>query len=192
MEQWYTLYTEPNAEYLVTKALAQRQVHTYLPELEFPKKHPGRKPFFPCYLFARIDFNLVGLSTVWWTPGLRRVIAFGGEPTPVPDEVIQLIQQILAEIKQAGGWLAHSFHPGETVRITEGPFKDMVAIFDGPTRPARRVQVMLNLLGHARRLQIQPDNLAKATPEVEVLPPLSRGTRGKGRRIKGKSILESQ
>src|SRR5262245_12564300 len=114
MEHWYTLYTEPNAEYHVSKALAQRQIHNYLHELEFPKKRPGRKPFFPCYLFARIDFNLVGLSAIQWTPGLRRVVAFGGEPAPMPDEVIELIQQKLTEIEQAGGWLDHGFKPGET------------------------------------------------------------------------------
>ena len=125
MEQWYTLHTKPNTEYQVVQALTQHQIQTYLPEIELPKTRQGHKPFFPCYLFARIDFSLVGISFVQWMPGLRRVVAFGGVPTPIPDEVIKLIQHKLGEIEVAGGWPAPMFKPGETVYITDGPFKDM-------------------------------------------------------------------
>jgi transcriptional antiterminator RfaH len=185
MEKWYTLYTKPNAERQVAKALAQRHIHTYLPEIELPKTRQGRKPFFPCYLFARVDFSLVGISSLQWTPGLRRVVTFGDQPTPLPDEVIELIQHELSEIEAAGGWTAHAFKPGDAVLITSGPFQDMLAIFAGPTAPAQRVQVLLNILGHASRVKVEVDNLAKAPEEVEV-PPLirPRGTRGKGRKIK--------
>ncbi|NJN99131.1 MAG: hypothetical protein HC875_36080 [Anaerolineales bacterium] len=70
MEQWYTLYTNPNAEYQVVAALQQRQIETYLPELLSLKanKGKGKQPFFPCYLFARIDFEQGGFVTVRWTP----------------------------------------------------------------------------------------------------------------------------
>lgn len=192
MEKWYTLYTKPNAEHQVVKALAQRQIHTYFPEIEIPKTRQGRKPFFPCYLFVRVDLGVVGISSLQWTPGLRRVVAFGEQPAALPDEVIELIQRGLSEMEAAGAWTAHGFKPGDTVLITSGPFEDMLAIFAGPTTPARRVQVLLNILGHASRVQVEVNDLAKAPEAVEV-PPLvrSRGTRGKGRKIKYNKEVET-
>src|SRR5690606_12602820 len=126
MEKWYTLYTKPNVEYQVAKSLAQRNIHTYLPEIKLSN---GCKPFFPCYLFARVDLNLVGISALQWTPGMRRVVSFGEQPTPLPDEVIALTQQGLGDMEAAGNWSVHPFKPGDPVLITAGPFKDMFAIF---------------------------------------------------------------
>jgi transcriptional antiterminator RfaH len=184
MEQWYTLYTKPGAEYQVVKTLAQRQIHTYLPEIKLLKTQV-HKPFFPCYLFARVDLRLIGVSVLQWTPGLRRVVAFGDQPTPLPDKVVGLIQHKLSELEAAGDWSAHAFKPGDTVLITSGPFQDMLAIFAGPTTPTRRVQVLLNILGHASRVQVEVSDLAKAPMEAEVpIQKRSRGTRGQGRKIK--------
>jgi transcriptional antiterminator RfaH len=143
-KRWYTLYTKPNAEYQVANALQQRGVRTYLPEIELAKPQKGRKkkPFFPCYLFIKVDFESIGLGAVQWTPGLRRIVAFGDQPTPLPDDMIYLIRRRLGEIEAAGGWPAHPFRPGDTVRITEGPLRNMVAIFEGPTTPSQRVKVL--------------------------------------------------
>lgn len=188
MEQWYTLYTKPNAEYQVVTALQQRGVQTYLPEGEFHTTHRGRKrkPFFPCYLFIKVDFEIVGFSSVQWTPGLRYIVAFEDRPVPLPNEVIDLIRCKLGEIEAAGGWPVHSFRPGDVVRITDGPFHDMLAIFDGPTTPAQRVQVLLDILGRASRLQIDVTDLEKASPCAEVSESRRpRRTRGQGRRING-------
>src|SRR5262245_35288188 len=124
MEHWYVLHTKPKAEYQVVKALTQRRIHTYLPEIELPKTRQSHKPLFPSYLFARIDFSLVGISSIWQTAGLLRVVAFGGEPTPLPDEAIEFIRYQCGEIDAAGGLPAQTFKLGETIYITNGPFKD--------------------------------------------------------------------
>jgi transcriptional antiterminator RfaH len=173
MEQWYTLHTKPYAEYYVTAVLQQRGIETYLPEIESPKAPGERKkrPFFPCYLFIKVDFEAVGMSCVQWTLGLRRIVAFDDRPVPLPDEVIELIRCRLGEIQAAGGWPAHSFKPGDTVCITDGPFRDMLAIFDGPTTPARRVQVLLEILGRVSRMQIDVTDLEKVSPCAEVSVP---------------------
>jgi transcriptional antiterminator RfaH len=186
MEQWYTLHTKPNAEYQVATALRQRGLQTYLPELENvkPKQRRVKKPFFPCYLFMRVDFGEVGFSSVQWTPGLRRVVAFDHHPVPLPDEVIHLIRLRLGEIEARGGLPYHSFEPGETVRITNGPFRDMLAIFDRPTSSYERVQVLLHILGQASRLQLAVHDLEKTPCHAEA-PVLKRPrrSRGRGRRI---------
>ncbi len=187
MTHWYTLYTKPSAEYQVAESLRRRGVETYLPETETPKARRGRdrKPFFPCYVFIKVDFERVGLSRVQWTPGLRRIVAFDGQPAPLPDDVIDIIRRKLDGINTAGGWPAHNFQPGETVQITDGPLQGLQAIFEGPTTPAERVRVLLKFLGHDRCTWVNASELEK-TPSGAEAPAhkRSRGTRGRGRRIR--------
>jgi transcriptional antiterminator RfaH len=187
MEQWYTLYTKPNSEYQVANTLERRGIHTYLPEIEAPKtqRKSGRKPFFPCYLFTRVDFEKVGLSRVRWTPGLRRVVAFGEYPVPLPDEVIELIRRKLDMINATGGRPGHNFRPGETVRITNGPLQGLLAAFEGPSTPTERVQVLLGFLGHVSRAHVSVTDLQKVPAEAEApAPKRQRRSRGRGRPIR--------
>jgi transcriptional antiterminator RfaH len=192
MDQWYTLHTKPNAEYQVAGTLQQRNLQTYLPEIDTaqPKKGRLKKPFFPCYLFLRIDFENVGFSSVQWTPGLRRIVAFDHQPVTLPDEVINIIRRRLGELEVTGGWPGHTFKPGDPVRITAGPFRNMVAIFDRPTSSSERVQALLHILGQASRVQLATTDLEKASGQVELPPPVTkrpRRTRGRGRRINNAS-----
>jgi transcription antitermination factor NusG len=186
MEQWYTLHTKPNAEYQVAASLQQRGIITYLPEVRHSSAgKPARlMPFFPCYLFIKTDFNRIGLSSVRWTPGLRRVVIFDEQPVPLKDDLIDLIRQQVNATGHRGGCPTHGFKPGDPVRITDGPFKDQLAVFDGANTPDERVQVLLNILGHASRYQISVSALAKAPEQAEVaMPTRPRRTRGRGRRI---------
>jgi transcriptional antiterminator RfaH len=186
MKHWYAVHTKPNAEYQTATALQRRGVETYIPELESPNHRNGRdkKPFFPCYLFARVDFEVTCLSQLQWTPGLRRVVAFDDRPIPLEDETIHLIRRKLNGVCD-DGQLAHDFHPGEAVRISDGPMQGMMAIFEGPSSPAERVRVLLTFLGRARRAHVSTSDLEKAAPEdgASTLKRLRR-TRGRGRRIK--------
>jgi len=187
MEHWYTLYTKPNAEYQVAAILRRRGIQTFLPEIESPHRRPKRRrrPFFPCYLFIRVDFERVGLSHVQWTPGLRRVVAFDDRPAPLPDTAIDLIQRKLEGLNAAGGLPAHTFQPGDTVRVTDGPLQGMLAIFEGPSTPSERVRVLLTFLGHARRAHVSAADLEKAPSESQLpAPQRPRRTRGRGRRIR--------
>jgi transcriptional antiterminator RfaH len=191
MEHWYTLYTKPHAEYRVNIALQQWGLQTYLPEIESKEKDKKGKsvPFFPCYLFSKFDFEIIALSQLHWTPGLRRVVSFGGQPVPVPDELIDLIQYKLDEIETKGNLPTPIFAPGDVVRITNGPFCNMLAIFDGPTTPSERVRVLLDILGHASRVQVNISDLEKVPPETEASPlsNLSAGLRtGRSRRTRGR------
>ncbi len=194
-KRWYTLYTKPNAEYQVASALNQRGIQSYLPEIELARPQRGRKkkPFFPCYLFIKVDFEAIGLSAVQWTPGLRRIVSFGDQPIPLPDDLIYLIRRRLGEIRAAGGWPAHSFKPGDTVRITEGPLRNMLAVFEGPTTPSQRVKVLCSILGRLSRVQVEPDILVLTATQAQApAPKRPRRTRGRGRRIRGGTEFAQQ
>lgn len=186
MKHWYVLHSKPNAEYQLTTALQERGIQSYLPQIEVREAKRGRKrkPFFPCYLFAKINFEEVGLSLIQWTPGLRRIVAFDGQPVPLDDEVIALIQHKLEEANLTDEQVTHPFQPGDPVRITEGPLQGLQAIFEGPTTAAERVQVLLNFLGQVSRAQVPVTALEKTDRDAVPSPPKRpRRTRGQGRRI---------
>lgn len=186
MKHWYALHTKPNAEYQVAMSLQRRGIQTYLPSIEAPQSRRGRRqvPFFPCYLFVRADFEAIGLSQVRWVPGLRRIVAFDDQPARLPDDAVDLVQRNLDVINTTGAWPGHNFESGDTVRITQGPFKDLLAIFEGPTTPAERVRVLLSILGHASRVHVPVTDLEKAPSGVQApAARWPRRTRGRGRPI---------
>lgn len=183
---WYCLYTKANSEHLVAASLQQRGFEVYLPQIHQQKKEHRRPsiPFFPCYLFAWIDFQRVDLSSVRSIPGLRRVIAFKDEPLPVPAEVIAAIQDTVDQYEAAVAGTRHSFKPGDTVRIVAGPLKDTLAVFDGPVDSGKRVEILLELLGRLTRAQIDVTHLKKTPQDREsTVAKRPRRTRGRGRRI---------
>ena len=75
------------------------------------------------------------------------------------------------------------------MRITAGPFKDMVAIFERPTSSAERVQVLLDILGRASRTEVATADLEKASPQAaeQARVKRPRRTRGRGRPIRNQA-----
>jgi transcription elongation factor/antiterminator RfaH len=186
MENWYTLYTKPNVENRVAAFLDEHEIETYVPKIWDPRKSTKEKlvPFFPCYLFMRIDLDRTASSQWQWTPGLRHIVAFDGDPVPVSDQVIDLIRRKLDELNRDSGRPQQKFKPGEVVRITHGPFAELLALFDGPTTPAERVTVLLDFLGRFSRVRLNITDLEKVSERTEIAPPKRpRRTRGRGRWI---------
>jgi len=186
MEAWYALYTKPKQERLVAGQLGRRGLETFLPQ--YTERRRGRPPkvlpLFPCYLFVRADPDVMGLSLLQWTPGLRRLVSFGGVPARVPEEAVALVEKRLAELEAQGGLLPARFRPGERVRVREGPLAGLEAVFDGPREPAERVRILIRFLGECNRAVVPVDSLEALAPRQH--PP--RRTRGKGRVIKRQHV----
>jgi len=190
-EHWYALYTKPNAERQVAQTLNERGIEVFLPQVKQLRRHRWQEwPLFPCYLFARVDFERVGYSAVAWTPGLRRVVAFGGRPAVVPEEAIEMLRRRLAEIEALGGLPAHGFRPGDEVRFKAGPLQGLHAVFEGPMGPAERVRVLIRFLGQVNRAEVPAAELERV-PEIGRKLKRPRRTRGRGRRIR-RSAEEGQ
>jgi len=160
MENWYALYTKPHKEYHVSSSLRSRGLETYLPTVQVKKN--GRRttePFFSCYLFARFD-PADSFPQIRWTPGLRRVLSFGGEAAPVSDAVISSIRKRLSEM----GAVSHKvplFKRGDPVVITDGAFRDFNAIFDRSLSSRDRGWVLAQFLGRWTRCQVSLDSLER-------------------------------
>lgn len=159
MERWYALYTKPRKERQVNTLLRGRGIETYLPTVRRKvrrRDRPDRVVFFPCYLFARLDFEVVPLSSVAWMPGIRRIVSAGSQPAPVPDEIVELVRERLEEIEEIR---YGNLRQGDRVRITSGPLRDLEAIFDQPTSSADRVRILLDVMGRMTSVEIDSSEI---------------------------------
>lgn len=161
MERWYALYTKPRMEVHVGNLLRSKGIEVYVPTIKVTRRRrpPVERPFFPRYMFARVDLEAIGLSAIRWTPGLTAIVGFGGGPVAVPDRVVALIKTRLAEMEEHG--YGGRFRSGDRVRITEGPFRDFEAIFDRPLSGEERVRVLIDLLGRLTACEIEATSLKK-------------------------------
>lgn len=164
MLTWYALYTKPHSELQVERALAAKGIAAYLPALPAPRR-AGRarmRPYFPCYLFAQADLDVVGLSGLNWIPGMRHVVCFAEVPARIDDRVITAIRQRLDQplaLDERGEMLEH----GDQVIIAAEPFQGVQAIFDRRLSSAGRVRVLIQMLRRWTAVEIEAKFLHKST-----------------------------
>lgn len=161
MENWYALYTKPHKERQVEGLLRGRGIETYLPTVLRKvrrRDRPDRVIYFPCYLFARIDFEEVPVSSVAWMPGIRRIVSFGPRPAVVPDELVEVVRERLGDVEEVG---YGKFRKGDRVRIESGPMRDLIAIFEQPVSSADRVRVLLDVMGRMTPVELDYTDLTR-------------------------------
>jgi transcriptional antiterminator RfaH len=162
---WLVLYTKPRCEQEVERILNAHGIEVYLPALHV--KHKGhkqtaRKPFFPRYLFARVDLSCTALSSIVWTPGLTGVVNFEGEVAQVSGEVIDFIRQRLVTLQSAGYDGLPHFKPGEPLRVTSGPLRDLAAVFERRLSGTDRARILVHLLGRMTACEVRLEQLERA------------------------------
>lgn len=106
---------------------------------------------FPRYLFIQCDASMQSLEPVRSTRGVTTIVRFGGLPAVVPECVIQQIKQ---RIDLEDGFVklgVPDLAPGTKVRINEGPFSGLNAIF-AAGHGVDRVRLLLTMLGSEREV----------------------------------------
>ena len=186
---WYVVHTKARQETLAAGLLEQHlAARVLLPQARQRTRGQMRSaPLFPGYLFVALDLEQVEASRVNNTPGVIRLVAFGGVPKPVPARVIEALQARLAEIDAQGGLPQHPFKEGDRVRLKDGPLAGLEAVFVGPMRPAERVRVLLEFLGQEQEALVPVTDLEAAGGPGK----RPRRTRGKGRVIRTGSDHQS-
>jgi len=160
---WYAIHTKPKQEDRALKNLERQGYTCYLPMI---KRQVARasgmtvvcEPLFPRYLFISLRSD----GSQNWAPirstrGVSRLVTFGLHPAQVDH---RLIMQIQAHEVAQGGKAESLFQSDEVVRVTDGPFDGMDAIYqiaDGE----RRALVLIEILGKSIRLKIHPGKLRK-------------------------------
>jgi len=145
-QYWYVIYSNPHKEQQAQFHLGLKGVQTFFPRLHVPAtgENKGKVvPLFRNYLFARIDVTSE-YHLVVWTPGVRRLVTFGGEPIPIQEDVVEFLKQ---RADPHGVIPARSkLRRSEEVEISGGPFDGLMGIIQTPPDDKGRVKVLLKLL----------------------------------------------
>ncbi len=168
--EWYVLRSKPRKENVVAKQLLDRNVEVYFPQLRVQPVNPRSqkiKPYFPGYLFIRIDLEKTGLSDFHWLPHSIGLVMCGDEPSAVPDNLVQTIREQVDEKNQAKPEYLDGLKHGEEVRIQFGPFEGYEALFDVHIAGSERVRVLLKFLDDRRvPVDLPAVQLARKNPKA--------------------------
>ncbi|AHL76054.1 transcriptional regulator [Stutzerimonas stutzeri] len=147
--RWYLIQTKPRQEARAEQHLQRQAFECYRPQQPSGNGNgKTQEPLFPGYLFIRLDRKLDNWYPIRSTRGVARVVSFGGEPTPVRDELIEQLRQRLAVPPEK-----LQFQPGERVQLQGGGFSDLEAIFVSADGQERSV-ILLKLLQREQKVRV--------------------------------------
>ncbi len=139
-DAWAVVQVVPRSESKVAVILQNKSYDCFLP---MRKKRSGNSPvpLFSGYVFCRP--TLSAAAPIVTTPGVVRIVSFGGKPAWVTDEEIRAIQQVLAS--------GNDYQPstylrvGREVRIVDGPLQGLTG-FLKQIKNKRKLVISINLL----------------------------------------------
>jgi transcription elongation factor/antiterminator RfaH len=160
---WYVVQTKPGNERRVESNLSNQEIDVFLPLLESFECRSGEmvrriKPLFPNYLFARLDIDF-HYYKVKWTRGVNKILGDGMGPVPISEKVIQTIKERMGKDNLVK--LEEEWREGDRVRITSGPLKELMGIFQKKISDSGRVRILLNLIGVDVPVQISQWQIKK-------------------------------
>ena len=163
MENWYVIQTKPKKEGEADSYLSTRGVEIFNPLMETFALRSGRmnkelKPLFPGYIFGKFDLEQ-NYPLVRWGRGVKKVLGFGGYPTSISEEVVEIIKERtdtegIVRLKQ-------NFKANDVIRIKTGPLKDLLGIFERWVSDNERVRILLNLIGYQPAVEIHYSMIEK-------------------------------
>lgn len=141
MQKWYVAQCRPREEERALQNLNNQGIEAFYPYAEV-KKRLSRKlvtrveALFPGYIFVLADLEIVSSTTIGSTRGVRSLVRFGAGPCEVPSE---LVYDLMAHCDSDAlkDKLSDEPKAGERVRIEQGPFAGLEAIYleaDGDMR----------------------------------------------------------
>jgi transcriptional antiterminator RfaH len=150
MNLWYVIQTKPKKEEEAKSYLSTKGVEVFNPLMETFLLRNGRmnrelKPLFPNYMFGKFDLDQ-NYPLVRWAKGVKKVLGFGEYPTPIPEEVVEIIK----ERTDTHGIvrLKCHFQANDLIRIKTGPLRDLLGIFERWISDSERVRILLNMVGY--------------------------------------------
>lgn len=150
---WFAIHAKPRRENFAATNISALGIRILLPRVKVERlvrgvAQQGTKPLFSGYIFARFSPE-ESFESVKAARGVLQVVSSGRTPIPVPDKVVQEIQDRVQE----DGFIRirpQGLAPGTRVAIQSGPFEGMMGRVERELDDRRRVAIFVETLFHAR------------------------------------------
>lgn len=163
-KRWYVVQAQPGREQLALLHLARQNFQAFCPT----RLRVGRcahkrvtitAPFFPGYLFVRLDLGIERWRSINGTVGVMRLVGLGTgcRPTPLPAGFVERLRNF----QNGNGEAADPLHAGDRVRVIGGPLDDLCGVV-GAASDDERITILLSLLGKETRVNLGRGSLAAA------------------------------
>jgi len=154
MKHWYLVKTKSKQEDIAILNLENQNFHVYCPYALIRNKN---EVLFPGYIFIQLDKDTQNWSPIRSTKGILYFVRFGLSYAKIPDNIIEFIKtnQLNTAEKLKN---INKFKSGDKVQITDGVFKNCIAIFKS-YKSDERVILLMNLLGQQQKLTIKQESL---------------------------------
>ena len=158
---WLALYTKARQEQRALVNIERQGFTAYCPMIRRLRRHARRiehvrRPLFPSYVFVHLDKYKFQWRPLLSTTGVSSVVQFDGKPALVPEGFIESLQACENE-SDLRAKTAPRIEIGETVRILDGSFDNLVAkVLSLPEKD--RIWLLLDIMG--RKVRVQHDVLS--------------------------------
>ena len=128
-DTWFVVQVMPRSENRVAMMLEYKGYQQFAPTYISRNQWSDRvknveKPLFPGYVFVRMSGTAVG-GLLCSTPGVTRILSFGGRPCRIPDCEIEAVRRLTVLGKPRP---TPHVNVGEKVEIRSGPFAGMIGV----------------------------------------------------------------
>ena len=164
---WYVVQTQAGKERLAEGQLRNQNFETFCPTRQRMRRIGKRMcatldPFFPNYLFVRLDIARQRWRSVNGTIGVAHLVGFGSgseaRPAPLPRGLVEHFQAL--STPEGEMRFDEALSPGDRVRIVGGPFHALCGILEkGDAK--HRVSILLDILSGTRRVDVARDCLVR-------------------------------
>lgn len=166
MISWFAVHTQPLKEFVARENLQAQGLQVYLPQYKKIRRHARKTdtvlaPLFPRYLFVAMDPDSVQWRCINNTRGVSYLLTSSDhKPIRVPHHLVESLQTHEDEAGAVPLTNLVSFIKGQSVRILEGPFKDLLATFD-VMDDKQRVTLLLTFMGRETSVVVPSHSVEK-------------------------------
>src|SRR5262245_55142542 len=156
---WFALQTKPRNEKQVERLLTHKGYECCLPMYRQKRQWSDRVievelPLFPMYIFCRFNSSAIGKAIS--TPGVTRIVGFGGRPAEVRVEEVKALQLLGQSNLLREPW---AYIPdGTLIQVETGPLTGAHGIICGGS-DKRRLVVSITLLQRSVAIQLDENTI---------------------------------
>jgi transcriptional antiterminator RfaH len=152
MLNWYLVTTKTGEQDKAEDSLGSQMFEVFNPKLNAETI----EPLFPGYVFVRFDPDVQAAAKINYSRGVRKLVTFGDVAVPIPVQVVDFIKgarPVAPKPAQPVPRETRNLKQGEKVKVIEGPFAGIEAVFDEPNGQQRSF-LIIEMLGKQQRVAV--------------------------------------